>query len=81
MINELLEKRDILAEIAVEMYGDYWIANEDFWGSTTEQQMLEVTEQLENLGWVEEVDENQIMIADIIMEILKKGGKFEDPCE
>jgi hypothetical protein len=41
--------------------------------------MLEVTEQLQNLGWVEEVDEDQIMIADIIMEMLKKNGKFEDP--
>jgi len=81
MINELLEKRDILADIAVELYGDFWIAEEEFWGSVTEQQMLEVTEQLQNLGWVEEVDEDQIAMADIIMEMLKKGGKFEDPRE
>ena len=81
MINELLEKRDILADIAVELYGDFWIAEEEFWGSVTEQQMLEVTEQLQNLGWVDEVDEEQIMIADKIMEMLKKGGKFEDPRE
>ena len=81
MINELLEKRDILADIAVELYGDFWISNEEFWGSTTERQMLEVTEQLQNLGWEEEVDEDQIMIADMIMEILKKNGKFEDPRE
>ena len=81
MINELLEKRDILAEIAVELYGDFWISNEEFWGSTTERQMLEVTEQLQNLGWEEEVNEDQIMIADMIMEILKKNGKFEDPRE
>lgn len=81
MINELLEKRDILAEIAVELYGDFWISNEEFWGSTTERQMLEVTEQLQNLGWEEEVDEDQIMIADMIMEILKKNGKFGDPRE
>ena len=81
MINELLEKRDILADIAVELYGDFWITEEEFWGSTTERQMLEVTEQLENLGWKEEVNEDQIMIADMIMEMLKKGGKFEDPRE
>ena len=43
--------------------------------------MLEVTEQLQNLGWEEEVDEDQIMIADMIMEILKKNGKFGDPRE
>ena len=81
MINELLEKRDLLGDIAVELYGDYWITEEEFWGSTTEQQLREVTEQLQNLGWEEEVDEDQIMIADIIMEMLKKSGKFEDPRE
>ena len=81
MINELLEKREILGEIAVELYGDLWITNEEFWGSPTERQMQEVTEQLNDLGWEEEIDEDQIMIADMIMEMLKKGGKFEDPCE
>ena len=81
MINELLEKREILGEIAVELYGDLWITNEEFWGSPTERQMQEVTEQLNDLGWEEEIDEDQIMIADMIMEMLKKGGKFEDPRE
>ncbi len=81
MINEILEKRDILADIAVELYGEFWITEEEFWGSTTERQMLEVTEQLTDLGWTEEVDEDQVMIADIIMEMLKKNGKFEDPRE
>ena len=81
MINELLEKRDILADIAVELYGDFWITEKEFWGSTTERQMQEITEQLQNLGWEEEVDEDQIMIADMIMEMLKKNGKFEDPRE
>ena len=81
MINELLEKRKILGEIAAELYGDFWITNDEFWGSPTERQMQEVTEQLNDLGWEEEVDEDQIMIADMIMEMLKKGGKFEDPRE
>ena len=81
MINELLEKREILADIAVELYGDFWIAEEEFWGSTTEQQMLEVTEQLNDLGWVDPVSDEEIEIADKIMEMLIKEGKFEDPRE
>jgi len=81
MINELLEKREILGDIAVELYGDFWITNDEFWGSPTERDLQEVNEQLLNLGWEEEVDEDQIMIADMIMEMLKKGGKFRDPRE
>ena len=78
MINELLEKRDILADIAVELYGDFWITEKEFWGSTTEQQMLEVTEQLDDLGWVDPVSDEEIEMADKIMELLIKEGKFKD---
>jgi hypothetical protein len=78
MINELLEKRDILGDIAVELYGDFWITEEDFWGSTTEQQMFEVTEQLNNLGWTDPVSDEEIEMADKIMEMLIKEGKIKD---
>lgn len=78
MINELLEKREILGDIAVELYGDFWITEETFWGSTTEQQMLEVTEQLNDLGWVESVSDEEIEMADKIMEMLIKEGKIKD---
>ena len=81
MINELLEKRDILGDIAIELYGDYWITEKEFWGSTTEQQMLEVTEQLNELGWVEEVSDEEIELADKIVELLIKEGKFKDSRE
>ena len=81
MINELLEKREILGDIAVELYGDFWITNDEFWGSPTERQMLEVTEQLNELGWIDPVSDEEIEIADKIMEMLMKEGKFEDPCE
>jgi predicted nucleic acid-binding protein len=78
MINELLEKRDILGDIAVELYGDFWITEETFWGSTTEQQMFEVTEQLNELGWVDPVSDEEIEMADKIMEMLIKEGKIKD---
>ena len=78
MINELLEKREILGDIAVELYGDFWITEETFWGSTTEQQMLEVTEQLNELGWVDPVSDEEIEMADKIMEMLIKEGKIKD---
>ena len=81
MINELLEKRDILGDIAIELYGDYWITEKEFWGSTTEQQMLEVTEQLNELGWVEEVSDEEIEMTDKIVELLIKEGKFKDSRE
>ena len=81
MINELLEKREILGDIAVELYGDFWITNEEFWGSPTERQMQEVTEQLNDLGWVDPVSDEEIEIADKIMEMLIKESKFEDPRE
>ena len=36
MIQELLEKRDHLFEIAAVLYGDMFIAEPDFWDSPTE---------------------------------------------
>jgi len=81
MINELLEKREILGEIAVELYGDFWITNDEFWGSPTEQDLFEVSEQLAELGWVEDVSDEEIAFADKIIELLLKEGKLKDPRE
>ena len=50
MIKELLEKQDVLGDIATELYGDLWIMNEKFWGSPTERELGEVTMSLLNLG-------------------------------
>ena len=79
MINELLEKRDILGDIAIELYGDLWITEEDFWGSTTELQLQEVNDQLLNLGWEDPATEEEIAFADKIMELLIKEGKIKNP--
>ena len=81
MINELLEKRDILGDIAIELYGDFWITEEDFWGSTTEQQLQEVNNQLLDLGWEDPATEEEIAFTDKIMELLIKEGKLREPGE
>jgi len=55
-IEELLEQRDILTDIAIELYGDDWVCSDEFWGSITEQQMAEVTDELIELGWINDDD-------------------------
>jgi len=79
MINELLEKREILGDIAVELYGEFWITEEEFWGSSTERELSEVSEQLTELGWVDPISDEEIEIADMIMEMLIKEGKLKGP--
>ena len=81
MINELLEKREILGDIAVELYGEFWITEEEFWGSSTERELNEVSEQLAELGWVDPISDEEIEIADMIMEMLIKEGKLKGPRE
>ena len=77
MINELLAKRDVLAEIAEAMYGEFWVAEDDFWGSPTEQQMKEVELQLFNLGWTpDQPTDDQVAMGEIIFEEMQKKGKF-----
>jgi hypothetical protein len=52
MINELLEKFNLLTDIAIELYGDEWVSNDLFWDSPTEIQMNETICNLDNLGYV-----------------------------
>jgi len=70
MIEELLEHRQILFQIAEELYGDLWIGEEAFWGSPTEQQLLGVHEKLFNLGWSEDITPKQFETAKEIAKIL-----------
>jgi len=77
MINELLERRDILNEIAIELYGELWVTEDSFWGSPTELEMREIQEQLNDLGWEEEAPtDEQIALADMLFEELKRKGKI-----
>jgi hypothetical protein len=77
MIKELLEKQEVLGDIAAELYGDLWIMNEKFWGSPTERELQEVTMSLMNLGYTVEPTLEQEEAAKIIA---KKLG-FELPPE
>jgi hypothetical protein len=70
VIEELLEHRQILFQIAEELYGELWIGEEAFWGSPTEQQLQGVHERLFNLGWSEDITPKQFETAKEIAKIL-----------
>lgn len=63
---ELLRQRDILTEMSSILYGDLFVENEDFWGSVTERQMADVVEELIDLGFVDEYDDEVRNHADRI---------------
>lgn len=74
MIDQLLEKRNLLAEIAITLYGEGWLTNSSFWGSPTEKEMSQVEESLHNLGWKTEITPQMEKAAEkVLQELLKKG--------
>jgi hypothetical protein len=74
-IKELLEKRDILTDIAAELYGDDYIAKDEFWNSPTEKEMFQVEAQLRDLGHEDpEVSDEMNALAQIIFDDLIKRG-------
>jgi hypothetical protein len=74
-IQELLEKRDILTDIAAELYGDDYIAKDEFWNSPTEKEMFQVESQLRDLGHEDpEVSDEMNALAQIIFDDLIKRG-------
>ena len=78
-IEELLEKRQMLVEIAAVMYGDMYVTNENFWKSQTEKEMFDIESELDELGYVEEgITPEMEMAAWVIFEALKKGGILPD---
>jgi len=78
MIIDLLNLRDILSDIAAELYGDLYVTNEAFWGSPTERQMFEVEERLTDLGYIQDVTPEQIVAARKIAEQLGWDNLFDE---
>jgi hypothetical protein len=79
MIEELLEKREDLFEIAALLYGDRFISNQAFWGSPTERDLQKIYEQLYGLGYeFPEPSPEQIEEAKKIAKDLDLGLEFDD---
>jgi len=74
MIQELLEQRQNLFDIASILYGDDFICNEQFWGSPTDIQLQEVYEKLDLFGYEfpEAKDEHKVAAKEI-QKIAEKG--------
>ena len=68
--------RDILCDIASELYGDLYVCNDNFWGSPTEREMYKVEESLSNLGF--EYIPSPDMVSIVTMISLEKGYKKKD---
>lgn len=81
MIKELLDKRELLIQIAIELYGEFWITDERFWDSPTEIEMRNVQHQLDDLGYTEEPTEEEKIISQIIFDEMVRRGKFQDENE
>lgn len=78
MIDELLEERDNLFEIASVLYGDMFVTNESFWGSPTELQLQRVYDKLDLFGHEdEEPTDEMIEAAKILEKIIEKGRNKE----
>ena len=76
-IQELLEKRNILTDIAAVLYGDDYITKDEFWGSPTEKEMEVVEKQLMDLGHEEEAPAEMQALAQIIFDDLVNRGLID----
>jgi len=76
IIQELLNERETLCEIAKVMYGDMYVIQKDFWNSPTERELARVYEQLELLGHDDPITEEQQAIGEIIFDKLVDEGIF-----
>jgi hypothetical protein len=74
-IDELLEQRSVLVEMASVMYGDMYVTNENFWKSSIEKDMFKIEEELMDLGHEEEgITPEMELAALLLFEALKNGG-------
>ena len=74
MIEELLDKRNVLTDIAAELYGDLFITVDEFWGSPTEREMGIVDQELADLGWEPETTPEIIALAEMLLQDLVNRG-------
>ena len=78
-IKELLDRRDILSEIAEQLYGDFWVTNEKFYNSPTELEMREISFQLMDLGYENpDVNEDTKALGQIIFDELYNKGIIDE---
>ena len=81
-IEELLEQRSVLIEMASVMYGDMYITNEYFWNSSIEKDMFEIESELIDLGHEDEPSSPEMeFAARVIFDLLKKDGIIPDKKE
>ena len=58
------------------LYGDFYVIQQDFWGSPTERELKRVYEQLELLGHEDPITEEQQAIGEMIFDKLVDEGIF-----
>ena len=81
-IDELLEQRSVLVEMASVMYGDLYITNEHFWKSSVERDMFDIESELMDLGYEEpDISPEMELAALLIFDALQKGGLLPDERE
>ena len=81
-IDELLEQRSVLVEMASVMYGDMYITNEHFWKSSVERDMFDIESELMDLGYEEpDITPEMELAALLLFDVLKKGGLLPDERE
>jgi len=73
-IQDLLDQKNTLSEIAALMYGDDYILHKEFWNSPTERELFKVWEQLDLLGYEEPITEEMQALGDMIFEDLVNKG-------
>ena len=52
-IDELLEKRQALVQVAFLIFGDFYIMDNNFWTSETGKELYDIEEELDLLGYEE----------------------------
>ena len=73
-IQDLLNQRDTLNEIASVLYGDNYILHQEFWNSPTERELFQVWKQLDLLGYEEPITEEMQALGDLIFDDLVNKG-------